>query len=81
MKGGILYLIVHSNLLHIRSFHGVVRKLPQGLRVVILHCCYWSDVVQVYFIFDVFCADIFSSIFVYLFYFVGYFSKVEPYVP
>ena len=26
---GILYLLVHSNLLHIRSLHAVVRKLPQ----------------------------------------------------
>ena len=26
---GILYLLVHSNLLHIRSLHEVVRKLPQ----------------------------------------------------
>ena len=47
---GILYLLVHSNLLHIRSLHEVVRKLPSGLRVVILHCRYWSDVLHFYFI-------------------------------
>ena len=29
---GILYVQVHSNLLHIRSLHEVVRKLPPGLR-------------------------------------------------
>ena len=39
---GMLYLLVHSNLLHIRSLHEVVRKLPPGLRVVILHCRFWS---------------------------------------
>ena len=27
---GILYLLVHSNLPHIRSLHEVVRKLPPG---------------------------------------------------
>ena len=47
---GILYLLVHSNLLHIRSLHEVERKLPPGLRVVILHCRYWSDVLHFYFI-------------------------------
>ena len=52
----ILYLLVHSNLLHIRSLHEVVRKL----RVVILHCRYWSDVLHFYFY-------IFFSIFVYRF--------------
>ena len=29
---GILYLFVHSNLLHMRSLHEVVWKLPPGLR-------------------------------------------------
>ena len=43
---GILYLLVHSNLLHIRWLHEVVRKLLPGLHVVILHCRYWSDVLQ-----------------------------------
>ena len=51
---GILYLLVHSNLLRIRSLHEVVRKLPSGLRVVILHCRYWSDVLHFYFAFDIF---------------------------
>ena len=37
---GILYLLVHDNLLHSRSFHDVIRILPLGLRVVILHCRY-----------------------------------------
>ena len=45
---GILYLHVHSNLLHFRSLHEVVRKLPPGLRVVILHFRYWSDVLHFY---------------------------------
>ena len=36
----ILYLLVHDNLLHSRSFHDVIRILPLGLRVVILHCRY-----------------------------------------
>ena len=36
----ILYLLVHCNLLHIGSLHEVVRKLPPGLREVILHCRY-----------------------------------------
>ena len=47
---GILYLLVHSNLLYIRSLLEVVRKLPLGLHVVILHCRYWSYVLQFYFI-------------------------------
>ena len=47
---GILCLLVHSNLLHIRSLHEVVRKLPPGLRVIILHCRYWSDVLHFYYI-------------------------------
>ena len=42
---GILYLHVHSNLLHFR-FYEVVRKLHPGLRLVILHCRYWSDVLR-----------------------------------
>ena len=65
---GILYLLFNSNLLHIRSLHEVVRKLvrnlPPGLRIVILH---WSDVLHIYFAFDIFCAYIFFSIFVYHF--------------
>ena len=51
---GILYLQVHSNLLHFRSLHEVVRKLPPGLCAVILHCRYWSDVLHFYFAFDIF---------------------------
>ena len=47
---GILYLLVHSNLLHSRSLHEVVRKLPPVLLVVILHCRHWSDVLHFYFI-------------------------------
>ena len=47
---GILSLHVHSNLLHFRSLHKVVRKLPPGLPVVILHCRYWSGVLHFYFI-------------------------------
>ena len=39
-KVGILYLQVHSNLLHFRSLHEVARKLPPGLCAVILHCRY-----------------------------------------
>ena len=46
---GIFYLLVHRNL-RIRSLHEVVRKLPLGLRVVILHCRYWSDVLHFYLI-------------------------------
>ena len=62
---GILYLLVHSNLLRIRSLHEVIRKLPSGLRVVILHCRYWSDVLHFYFILPlIFCVYIFFSIFV-----------------
>ena len=64
---GILYLLVHSNLLYIRSLHEVVRKLPPGLGAVILHCGYWFDVLHFYSIFDIFCVYIFFSIFVYLF--------------
>ena len=44
----ILYLLVHNNLLHIRSLHGVLRRLHPRLRVVILHCRYWSDVLHFY---------------------------------
>ena len=44
---GILYILVHSNLLHTRSLHEVVRKLPPGLRVVILHRRYWSDILHI----------------------------------
>ena len=47
---GILYLLVHGNLLHIRSLHEVIRKLPPGLRVVILFCRYWSKVLHFCFI-------------------------------
>ena len=59
---GILYLLVHSNLLRIRSLHEVIRKLPSGLRVVILHCRYWSDVLHFYFILPlIYFVFIFSS--------------------
>ena len=51
---GIIYLPVHSNLLHIRSLHEVVKKLHPGLRVVILHCRYWSDVFILFLIHFVF---------------------------
>ena len=47
---GILNLPDHNNLLHIRSLHEVVRRLHPGLRVVILHCRYWSDVLHFCFI-------------------------------
>ena len=39
-KVGILYLLVHNNLLHSRSLHEVVGKLPPRLRIVILYCRY-----------------------------------------
>ena len=59
---GILYLLVHSNPLRIRSLHEVIRKLPSGLRVVILHCRYWSDVLHFYFILPlIYFVFIFSS--------------------
>ena len=51
---GILYLLVHSNLLHIRSLHKVVRKLPPGLCTVILYSRYCSDVLHFCFAFDIF---------------------------
>ena len=68
---GIVYLPVHSNRhfrcsRHFRSLHEVVRKLPAGLLVVILHFRYWSDVLHFYFAFDIFCMY-FLFIFVYLF--------------
>ena len=76
---GILYLLVHSNLLHIRSLHEVVRKLPPGLRVVILHCRYWSDVLHFYFV-----LPLVYFVFIFAFPFLcslRYFSKEVPYVP
>ena len=45
---GILYRLFHNNLLHIRSLHKVVRKLPPALRVVILRFRYWSNVLHFY---------------------------------
>ena len=78
---GILYLLVHSNLLHIRSLHEVVRKLSPGLCEVVLHCSYWSDVRHFCFIFY---ALIFRLYMVYIyfricfcvtFYFIGYLRK------
>ena len=51
---GILSLHVHSNLLHFRSLHKVVRKLPPGLHAVILRCRYWSEVLHFNLAFDVF---------------------------
>ena len=56
---GLLYLLVHNNLLYSRSLHEVVRKLPLGLRLVVLHCRYWADVLHFHFSFDVFCVYIF----------------------
>ena len=75
---GILYLLAHNNLLHSQSLHEVVRKLPPGLPVVILHCRYRSYVLNFYFTFETFCVYIFFFHFCYLFYFTGYFGKEEP---
>ena len=49
---GILYLQVHSNLLHSTYLHKVTRKSLLGLSAVILKCRYWSDVLRFYFAFD-----------------------------
>ena len=75
----ILYLLVHCNQLYIKSLHKLVGKLPQGLRAVILHCRYWSYVLQFYFTVNILCLYFLVRFFV-LFYFTGYFSKEEPYV-
>ena len=45
-KVGMLYLQVRTNLLHFRSLYEVVRKLPPGLRAVVLHGRYWSNVLH-----------------------------------
>ena len=47
----ILDLLVYKILLQSRSLHEEVRKLPPGLRVVILHYRYWSDLLLFYFAF------------------------------
>ena len=51
---GRLCLQVHSNLRHSIYLLEVTRKSIPGLRAVILHCGYWSDVPRFYVAFDIF---------------------------